>query len=97
MVPLEKVMIRSLFRPSISLNSSTKFAFRSLNIARVKQPAPDFNAQAVVNKEFKTISLADYKGKNWLVLFFYPLDFTFVCPTEIIEFSERAAEFEKLG
>lgn len=72
-------------------------SLRFHHFARVKQPAPDFKAAAVVNKEFKTISLADYKGKNWLVLFFYPLDFTFVCPTEIIEYSERAAEFEALG
>lgn len=46
--------------------------------------------------EFKKISLSDYKGK-YVVLFTYPLDFTFVCPTEIIEFSDKAAEFEKIG
>ncbi|KAG3043107.1 hypothetical protein PI125_g27325, partial [Phytophthora idaei] len=46
--------------------------------------------------EFKTVSLSDYKGK-YVVLFFYPMDFTFVCPTEIIAFSEKAAEFRKLG
>ncbi|MBZ0254149.1 MAG: redoxin domain-containing protein, partial [Candidatus Methylomirabilis sp.] len=47
--------------------------------ARVQQPAPDFKADAVVNGEFKTVGLSDFKGK-YLVLFFYPLDFTFVCP-----------------
>jgi alkyl hydroperoxide reductase subunit AhpC len=62
----------------------------------VTQKAPDFKAQAVVNKEFKDVSLADYKGK-WVVLFFYPLDFTFVCPTEITAFSDRIEEFKKLG
>lgn len=62
----------------------------------VTQKAPDFKATAVVNKEFKDISLADYKGK-WLVLFFYPLDFTFVCPTEITAFSDRVDEFKKLN
>ncbi|KAI9333466.1 peroxiredoxin 4 precursor [Obelidium mucronatum] len=67
----------------------------SQTVARVKFPAPFFQAEAVVNSEFKTISLNDYKGK-WLVLFFYPLDFTFVCPTEIIAFSERANEFRNL-
>merc|ERR1711916_250196 len=46
--------------------------------------------------EFKQISLDDYKGQ-WLVLFFYPLDFTFVCPTEIIAFSERVEEFKAIG
>jgi alkyl hydroperoxide reductase subunit AhpC len=50
--------------------------------------------QGVYKGEFKDFSLSDYKGK-WVVLFFYPLDFTFVCPTEIKEFSKRNAEFEK--
>jgi len=58
--------------------------------------APTFKGLAVVNGEFKEISLDDYKGK-YVVLFFYPLDFTFVCPTEIIAFSDRAEEFRKLG
>uniref|UniRef100_A0A914C584 thioredoxin-dependent peroxiredoxin n=1 Tax=Acrobeloides nanus TaxID=290746 RepID=A0A914C584_9BILA len=58
--------------------------------------APAFEGQAVVNGEFKTISLNDYKDK-WLIFFFYPLDFTFVCPTEIIAFGDRAAEFRKLN
>jgi alkyl hydroperoxide reductase subunit AhpC len=63
----------------------------------VQQPAPDFKAQAVMpNKEFKQISLSDYKGK-YVLAFFWPLDFTFVCPTEIIAFSDRNDEFAKLG
>jgi peroxiredoxin (alkyl hydroperoxide reductase subunit C) len=62
----------------------------------VQQKAPDFTGQALVGKSFKQVSLADYKGK-WLVLFFYPLDFTFVCPTEITAFSDRVAEFKELG
>lgn len=53
---------------------------------RVGQKAPDFTATAVVDQEFKEISLSQYKGK-YVVLFFYPLDFTFVCPTEITAFS----------
>jgi len=60
------------------------------------QQAPDFRGQAVINGEFKEIKLCDYKGK-YLVLFFYPADFTFVCPTEIIAFSDRAEEFRQLG
>jgi peroxiredoxin 2/4 len=44
---------------------------------QVGSPAPDFSADAVVGGEFKKVGLADYKGK-WVVLFFYPLDFTFV-------------------
>ncbi len=62
----------------------------------VTKEAPNFTSQAVVNGEFKPVSLTDYRGK-YVVLFFYPLDFTFVCPTEIIAFSDRIAEFEKRG
>jgi len=60
----------------------------------VTRPAPKFEAQALVNGGFKSVSLDDYKGK-YLVLFFYPLDFTFVCPTEITAFNDAAQEFEK--
>ena len=54
--------------------------------------APHFTLDAVVNQEFKKISLSDYLGK-WVVLFFYPGDFTFVCPTEIKGFNKSLAEF----
>jgi peroxiredoxin (alkyl hydroperoxide reductase subunit C) len=64
---------------------------------QVGQKAPEFKAEASLgNDEFKTLSLSDYKGK-WLVLFFYPLDFTFVCPTEINAFSDDLEKFKKLG
>lgn len=63
----------------------------------VQQTAPDFCADAVMpDKSFKQIKLADYQGK-WLVLFFYPLDYTFVCPTEITAISDRIGDFKKLG
>jgi peroxiredoxin (alkyl hydroperoxide reductase subunit C) len=63
----------------------------------VTKEAPDFRAKAVMpDGSFKDISLRDYRGK-YVVLFFYPLDFTFVCPTEIIAFSEAAPQFEALG
>jgi peroxiredoxin 2/4 len=65
-------------------------------MALVSRPAPDFAMEAVFNGEFKWYKLEDFQGK-WLVLFFYPLDFTFVCPTEIKEFSKRLNEFEELG
>ncbi|XP_013781245.1 peroxiredoxin-like isoform X1 [Limulus polyphemus] len=64
--------------------------------ASVQHPAPDFKGTAVVDNQFKEIKLSDYKGK-YVVLLFYPLDFTFVCPTEIIAFSERAGEFKGLN
>tara|TARA_Y100001968_G_scaffold165509_1_gene151519 strand:+ start:496 stop:1092 length:597 start_codon:yes stop_codon:yes gene_type:complete len=59
---------------------------------RVGMQAPDFSATAVVDQEFKEISLSQYRGK-YVVLFFYPLDFTFVCPTEITAFSDRYSDF----
>ena len=64
--------------------------------AFVTKPAPEFTADAVVGDDFKQIKLAEYRGK-YVVLFFYPLDFTFVCPTEIIDFSDKIAEFHKRG
>merc|ERR1711865_1025881 len=63
--------------------------------AIIRKPAPAFKAMAWTNKQFKEVSLEDFKGK-YVVLFFYPLDFTFVCPTEICQFSDKAAEFEAL-
>jgi len=63
---------------------------------QIGKPAPVFSGTAVVDGQFKEISLSDYAGK-YVVLFFYPLDFTFVCPTEIIAFSDRAAEFRKIN
>lgn len=59
----------------------------------VTKEAPDFKAQAVMpDGSFKELKLSDYRGK-YVLLFFYPLDFTFVCPTEIAEFGRRNAEF----
>lgn len=63
---------------------------------RVGQAAPEFKATAVYDQEFKEIKLSDYRGK-YVVLFFYPLDFTFVCPTEITAFSDRYEEFKTLN
>ena len=63
----------------------------------VGQQAPDFTLDGVVGRgDFKKISLTEFRGK-WLVLFFYPLDFTVVCPTEILEFSRREADFKRLN
>uniref|UniRef100_A0A915M712 thioredoxin-dependent peroxiredoxin n=3 Tax=Meloidogyne TaxID=189290 RepID=A0A915M712_MELJA len=64
--------------------------------AKIGKLAPEFTTDAVVDSDFKTVSLSDYKGK-YVVLFFYPLDFTFVCPTEIIAFSERSGDFTKIN
>ena len=63
---------------------------------KVGQEAPDFKLQGYADGKFKDYSLKDFKNK-WLVIFFYPLDFTFVCPTEIREFSEHSSDFKKAG
>ncbi|KAJ8974716.1 hypothetical protein NQ317_000382 [Molorchus minor] len=65
-----------------------------MSVPSLQKPAPVFKGTAVVDGQFKEISLEDYKGQ-YVVFFFYPLDFTFVCPTEIIAFSDRAEEFKK--
>ncbi len=62
----------------------------------IGQKAPDFKADAVVGTEFRQVHLEDYRGK-WVVLYFYPLDFTFVCPTEITSFSDRLKDFKEIG
>lgn len=62
----------------------------------LQRPAPDFSGTAVINGELREISLGDFRGR-YLVLLFYPLDFTFVCPTEIIAFSDRLGEFTDVG
>jgi peroxiredoxin 2/4 len=63
----------------------------------VGKKAPEFTENAVTGDgKFTKISLADYRGQ-WVVLFFYPADFTFICPTEISEFSHREKEFKELG
>ncbi|CAN6716899.1 unnamed protein product [Malus baccata var. baccata] len=59
--------------------------------------APDFEAEAVFDQEFVNVKLSEYIGKKYVILFFYPLDFTFVCPTEITAFSDRHAEFAELN
>ena len=62
----------------------------------VNKVAPDFCAKAVVeNSIVENFSLSDFKGKKYVVLFFYPLDFTFVCPTELHAFQEKLGEFSK--
>lgn len=62
----------------------------------VQRPAPAFTATAVVEGEFKEISLSEYLGQ-WVILFFYPMDFTFVCPTEILAFNDALPQFQALN
>ncbi|KAK7801489.1 hypothetical protein U0070_017469, partial [Myodes glareolus] len=67
-----------------------------LSKAKISKPAPYWEGTAVINGEFKELKLTDYRGK-YLVFFFYPLDFTFVCPTEIIAFGDRIEEFRSIN
>lgn len=65
-------------------------------MAQVGEEAPAFMAEALDGKNFREISSEEYRGK-WMLLFFYPMDFTFVCPTELLELNKRFKEFEALN
>lgn len=64
--------------------------------AEVGNIIPSYKLKTFHNEEIKMIDIKDYQGK-WLVLFFYPADFTFICPTELEDMAEKYAEFQKLG
>lgn len=66
------------------------------SILKIGYPAPTFKAEAFHDGQIKKVSLDDYKGK-WKILFFYPADFTFVCPTELGEMADKYEEFVKEG
>lgn len=74
-------------------NTRRPISFMSIKIG---QKIPDFEAEAYQDGKFTKIKLSSYKGK-WIVLFFYPLDFTFICPTEIKGFGQQEPEFKKLN
>jgi peroxiredoxin 2/4 len=81
------------------MSTGTKTALENtVTLAKVGQPAPDFNMPSTKNLDTlaENVKLSDYKGK-WLILLFYPLDFTFVCPTELINFSDRLEDFQGVG
>eukprot|EP00047_Mylnosiga_fluctuans_P002960 m.226763 g.226763 ORF g.226763 m.226763 type:complete len:229 (-) comp11476_c0_seq1:33-719(-) len=63
----------------------------------VARPAPDIDTGAVINGEITRWKLADLRNKKWCVLLFYPKDFTYVCPTELIAFNDAAKDFEAVG
>ena len=64
-------------------------------MVKINDAAPTFELQAYDGKDFKTVKLEDYKGK-WVVLFFYPADFTFICPTELGDLADNYAKFKEL-
>ncbi|XP_074656939.1 peroxiredoxin-2-like [Tubulanus polymorphus] len=90
------VLICFLASPYSAEESCQRFPGGKVNKAQISAPAPEWKGTAVMDGAFKEMQLSDFKGK-YLVFFFYPLDFTFVCPTEIIAFSDRIAEFHKIN
>merc|ERR1719183_1773253 len=71
---------------------------KNMSIPLPRTKAPDFTATAVLHDEFTKVSLSDYTSAGkWLVLFFYPFDYTFVCPTEIRSFSDSSGKFADMG
>jgi alkyl hydroperoxide reductase subunit AhpC len=87
------------FARILNLTSKTRITSteRPSMAVLVTKAAPDFKAQAVMpDNSFAELTLSQFKGK-YVLLFFYPLDFTFVCPTEIIAFSDQVKDFEDLG
>jgi NADH-dependent peroxiredoxin subunit C len=63
---------------------------------KIGEPVPDFTADAYTDNDLKKVKLSDYKG-NWVVLLFYPADFTFICPTELVEAADNLETYKKLG
>ncbi|KAJ8709651.1 hypothetical protein PYW08_009655 [Mythimna loreyi] len=91
-----KQLTRRVLAPAVSSMKTLNFSTTSAAfVPKVQQPAPNFEATAVVNGEFNKLKLSDYHGK-YVILMFYPLDFTFVCPTELIAFSDRAKDFASI-
>ena len=65
-------------------------------MSMINKEVSDFSVQAYQNGEFKTVTKADIMGK-WSVFFFYPADFTFVCPTELVDIAEKYDQFQAMG
>ncbi|CAH4037046.1 peroxiredoxin-2-like [Pieris brassicae] len=87
--------VRRVLTPAISISKNFSTTAVCAFTPKVQKRAPDFAATAVVNGEFNQLKLADFSGK-YVVLVFYPLDFTFVCPTELIAYSDKAKEFASI-
>ena len=84
--------VKNFFKRVTNSNGEQNPTLRVL----IGKAAPNFKATAVFGEEFKEVQLSQYAGK-YVLLFFYPLDFTFVCPTELHAFQERLSDFQKRG
>ena len=80
----------------VDKNSNNDSSLTYIPKAIVGKQAPNFEGDCWNGKDIKKLKLSDYKGK-WVVLFFYPLDFTFVCPTEICNFSDAGDKFRDIN
>lgn len=89
---IKKIVQRRFVAQQLMANNTA----RMFSQAKITAPAPSFSGMAWTDGTFKQISLSDYAGK-YVVLFFYPLDFTFVCPTEICAFNDAAAHFSEVN
>ena len=89
---LSQFAVRFSHHEAEKCDNAWKYAVK----ARIQHPAPRFEGMSWTVDQYKKISSDDFKGK-YIVLFTYPLDFTFVCPTEIKEFNDKADEFKKIG
>ena len=81
------LLLLSIANYILSLSNNTGFP---------RKPGPNFKGKAVLGTKFVDVQLSDYQGK-WLVLLFYPFDFTYVCPTELIAFSDSIDQFKALN
>ncbi len=63
---------------------------------RIGEKVPDFELEMYHNDDIKTTKMSDYRGK-WIILMFYPADFTFICPTELKDLADYYEEFQKQG
>jgi peroxiredoxin (alkyl hydroperoxide reductase subunit C) len=77
-------------------NSNLTLMEKGCIMVKINAPAPEFTEEAYINDQIKKISLKDYRGK-WVILFFYPADFSFVCPTELGELADHYTEIKTEG
>ncbi|XP_011046881.1 PREDICTED: 2-Cys peroxiredoxin BAS1, chloroplastic-like [Populus euphratica] len=95
--PIQSPVLRSISLARGSHSAKSFVVKASSELPLVGNVAPDFEAEAVFDQEFIKVKLSEYIGKKYVVLFFYPLDFTFVCPTEITAFSDRYEVFKQIN
>jgi peroxiredoxin (alkyl hydroperoxide reductase subunit C) len=94
-ISLTRARIQTIFVGKIT-NTIIHFKTEKIMQPIINSQLPEFNLQAYQNGNFKTVSNDDVKGK-WAIFFFYPADFTFVCPTELADMADKYAVFQDMG